>query len=77
MSTRRGKQEPASEQNRPRAPDASSRPSIEDVVRCIASEVPQEDGDALPADLIDNLDHYVYGTTKRADQEGPSQERSR
>lgn len=39
--------------------------SIEDVLRAIASEVPQEDWDALPSDLIENLDHYIYGTPKR------------
>jgi hypothetical protein len=42
-----------------------SCPPIEDVLRKIASEVPQEEWDALPSDLIENLDHYVYGVPKR------------
>jgi len=38
---------------------------IEDVLVELAAEVPQEEWDRLPADLTDNLDHYIYGTPKR------------
>ena len=44
--------------------DSSARP-IEDVLAELASEIPQEDWNKLPNDLIDNLDHYLYGTPKR------------
>lgn len=43
-------------------PDA---PAIEDVLASVAAEVPQEDWDHLPADLTDDLDHYLYGTPRR------------
>jgi hypothetical protein len=39
-------------------------PEIEDVLRAIWADVPQEEWDRLPADLTDNLDHYIYGTPK-------------
>jgi hypothetical protein len=45
-------------------PDASARP-IEEVLQEIAATVPQEEWDKLPADLSDQIDHYVYGTPKR------------
>jgi hypothetical protein len=44
--------------------DKSARP-IEDILEELASEVPQAEWDRLPADLTDNLDHYLYGTPKR------------
>lgn len=37
---------------------------IEDVLRRIASQVPEEEWGKLPEDLTDNLDHYLYGTDK-------------
>jgi len=40
-------------------------PAIEDVLASIAAEVPKEDWDCLPADLTDDLDHYLYGTPRR------------
>ncbi len=40
-------------------------PSIEDVLAGLAREVPKAEWDRLPADLTDNLDHYLYGTPKR------------
>ena len=39
-------------------------PPIEDKLRAIMADVPQEEWDRLPADLTDNLDHYIYGTPK-------------
>ena len=44
--------------------DRSARP-IEEVLAELASEVPLSEWDKLPADLTDNLDHYLYGTPKR------------
>lgn len=38
---------------------------IEETLAKIAQEVPNEDWDRLPADLTDNLDHYLYGTPKK------------
>jgi predicted RNase H-like HicB family nuclease len=40
-------------------------PSIEEVLSRLASEVPKADWNNLPADLTDNLDHYLYGTPRR------------
>jgi hypothetical protein len=31
----------------------------------LAKQVPKEEWDKLPADLLDNLDHYLYGTPKK------------
>ena len=42
----------------------SSIPPIEDVLRAIVADVPKHEWDRLPADLSDNLDHYIYGTPK-------------
>lgn len=39
-------------------------PAIEDRIRAIVADVPQEEWDRLPADLTDHLDHYIYGTPK-------------
>ena len=41
-----------------------SAPPIEDVLRAIVRDVPKEEWDRLPADLSDNLDHYIYGTPR-------------
>ena len=40
----------------------ASAPAIEAVLQKLASEVPDEEWERLPTDLIDNLDHYLYGT---------------
>ena len=37
---------------------------IEEKLRAIMADVPQEEWDRLPADLTDHLDHYIYGTPK-------------
>jgi len=50
--------EPSEETN----PEA---PAIEDVLADLASGVPEGEWRKLPADLTDNLDHYLYGTPKR------------
>lgn len=42
----------------------AARP-IEDIAAELAAEVPAQEWDRLPADLTDNLDHYLYGTPKR------------
>jgi hypothetical protein len=39
-------------------------PAIEDVLADLASRVPDGEWKRLPADLTDNLDHYLYGTPK-------------
>jgi hypothetical protein len=46
-------------------PFDKTAPSIEDVLASIAAEVPKEEWDRLPADLTDDLDHYLYGTPRR------------
>ncbi|MCY4379008.1 MAG: hypothetical protein OXC39_04175 [Candidatus Dadabacteria bacterium] len=37
-------------------------PRIEDVIRGIARDVPDEEWEKLPHDLTDRLDYYLYGT---------------
>jgi hypothetical protein len=44
--------------------DRSAHP-IDDLLRELAKEIPQEEWDKLPNDLNDNLDHYLYGTPKK------------
>jgi hypothetical protein len=44
--------------------DKSARP-IEDLLKELAREIPQEEWDKLPSDLNDNLDHYLYGVPKQ------------
>ena len=44
--------------------DENERP-IEEVLAELAAEVPAEEWDRLPADLSDQLDHYLYGHPKR------------
>jgi hypothetical protein len=39
--------------------------SIEEIAAEFAARVPPEAWDELPADLTDQLDHYIYGTPKR------------
>ncbi len=41
---------------RPLSHDAPTRP-IEEILRGLAAEIPQEEWDRLPPDLTDNLDH--------------------
>jgi len=43
--------------------DPTARP-IEDVLAELSQEIPEEEWRKLPADLTDNLDHYLYGTPK-------------
>lgn len=38
---------------------------IEDVLAEIAARNPESEWEKLPADLSDQLDHYIYGTPKR------------
>jgi len=47
------------------APLDPAAPPIEDVLRALADDVPAEEWDRLPDDLVDNLDHYLYGTPPR------------
>jgi hypothetical protein len=48
----------------PASPD-TGRPSIEEVLVSLAAKVAEEDWKQLPADLTDDLDHYIYGTPKK------------
>jgi hypothetical protein len=40
-------------------------PPIEEKLRAIWADVPEEEWNRLPPDLTDNLDHYIYGTPKQ------------
>ena len=44
--------------------DPTARPLVE-IIAEIAAQVPPEAWDALPDDLSDNLDHYLYGTPRQ------------
>jgi hypothetical protein len=41
-----------------------NEPTVEERIRAIVADVPQEEWDKLPADLSEHLDHYIYGTPK-------------
>ena len=43
---------------------AAERP-IEEILKELAAGIPREEWDRLPADLTDDLDHYLYGTPRR------------
>ena len=43
-------------------PFDSDAPSIEAELIELARAIPDEEWENLPADLMDNLDHYLYGT---------------
>ena len=47
-----------SDKEEPFDPEA---PPIEDVIREIAKDVPDEEWEKLPYDLTDRLDYYLYG----------------
>jgi predicted DNA-binding antitoxin AbrB/MazE fold protein len=49
---------PAKEEFDPNAP------TIEEELAAIWADVPEAEWSRLPADLTDNLDHYLYGTPK-------------
>lgn len=38
---------------------------IEDILRELSDQVPETDWSSLPADLTDDLDHYLYGTPSK------------
>jgi len=48
-----------------RSSGKSAARAIEDIAAELAAEVPAQEWDRLPADLTDNLDHYLYGTPKQ------------
>ena len=39
-------------------------PPIEEKLRTIWADVPEEEWNRLPPDLTEHLDHYIYGTPK-------------
>ena len=48
-----------------RAPDGDAVASIEDIAAELTCDIPLEDWNRLPNDLIDQLDHYLYGWPRR------------
>jgi len=46
------------------APELSSNQSMDRVFASIVSDIPDEDWQEVPADLSQNLDHYLYGAPK-------------
>ena len=51
--------------NASRERQSSPKASLVERLKSIAQQIPQEELDRLPPDLIENLDHYLYGTRKR------------
>lgn len=47
------------------AAEGSTPKSIEEKIQERAAQIPDEEWDNLPADLLDRLDHYLYGTPDR------------
>ena len=43
----------------------SRRSSIEEIAEELTRDIPAEEWNRLPPDLIDHLDHYLYGWPKR------------
>ena len=43
----------------------ASVPSVEDIAADLTRDIPREVWNRLPADLIDQLDHYLYGWPRR------------
>lgn len=39
--------------------------SLDEKLDALAASVPEEEWAKIPADMCDQLDHYVYGTPKR------------
>jgi hypothetical protein len=39
--------------------------TLEEKIAEIASRIPEEERDKIPADFLDQLDHYVYGVAKK------------
>lgn len=48
----------------PGTSSSDDRP-IEEIAEEIFAEVPSQEWERLPADLSDQLDHYIYGTPKK------------
>lgn len=57
--------DPKTEINDAPLPESAEARPIEDVLEELASAVPEQEWESLPADLTDNLDHYLYGTPRR------------
>jgi hypothetical protein len=45
-------------------PETNDTRSLEEKIAAIVAAVPEEEWAKLPADLSDNLDHYIYGTPR-------------
>ena len=50
---------------RPSASGKSAALHLWEVAEELTRDIPAEAWDSLPADLSDQLDHYIYGTPKR------------
>jgi antitoxin (DNA-binding transcriptional repressor) of toxin-antitoxin stability system len=46
------------------APEPSPDQSLDRIFASIVRDIPDEDWQQVPADLSQNLDHYLYGTPK-------------
>jgi hypothetical protein len=46
------------------APDPNARPVWEEVLE-IGASIPMEEWEKVPTDLSINLDHYLYGSSKK------------
>lgn len=55
----------AAQKNNSHPQAVGEQKSIGDILLEIASDVPEEEWDKLPKDLNKNLDHYVYGISKK------------
>jgi hypothetical protein len=44
---------------------SKKRESVEEMLQSLAAGVPEEAWRKLPADLTENLDHYLYGIPKK------------
>jgi antitoxin ParD1/3/4 len=51
-------------ENETRRPPSNGKPNLAAAFESIASDVPDQDWESIPADLSKNLDHYLYGGQK-------------
>jgi len=50
---------------RPSSPAKAQVRDIWEIAEQLTGDIPAEAWNSLPADLTDQLDHYIYGTPKR------------
>jgi hypothetical protein len=45
--------------------ESPRKPTIQEEIAALFADIPPEERAKVPADLTDQLDHYIYGTPKK------------